>query len=115
VEVSADLDEALRNTRATGVPSQRGEPEPRRVGAPGVRDHDLAGMKLDPGDPGAQVEALAQKVAPALAREALEHSADTAERNADVEHELLETWKEQKQILAGQRTTIDSVLKDTHQ
>jgi hypothetical protein len=95
VEVSADLDEALRNTRATGVPSKRGE--------------------AGPADPGAQVEAIAQKVAPTLAREAVEHSADTAERNPEVEHELLETWKEQKQILAGQRTTIDSVLKDTPQ
>jgi hypothetical protein len=115
-EVSAGFDEALHSARGTGVLSKRDGPE-RGALPRGALDQDerpgTAGMKLDRADPGAQVEDLAQKIAPALAREALDHSGDNAARNADVEHELLETWKEQKQILAGQRTTVDSVLKDT--
>jgi hypothetical protein len=112
-----ELDETLRRsaTGATDAPSKRPPPEARHGVPGGALDQDLrpviAQMKLDPSDPGAQVEELAQKVAPTLAREAIEHSDDNAARNADVEHELLETLKEQKQILAGQRDTPDSVLK----
>jgi hypothetical protein len=116
-EVSVDLDEAIGTGHGTGVQTNR--EELRRALPRGAIDQDvgpvMARMKLDSAGPGAEVEDLAQKIAPTLAREALEHSADDTSRNADVEHELLETWKEQKQILAGHRTTVDSVLQETPQ
>jgi hypothetical protein len=119
VEVSAGIDEALRVAPANGAQSKRGESESRRALPQAALDQDLrpvmAGMKLGPADPGAQVQDLARKVAPTLASEALDHSAGNVARNAEVEHELLETWKEQKQILAGKRDTVDSVLKDPPQ
>jgi hypothetical protein len=109
--LSEDLDDALRAARASGTQEKRQVP-PKTGPRQNLRPV-MARTKLDSADLGEQVEGLSQKVAPALAREVLEHSADNAARSPEVEHELLETWKEQKQILAGQRPTVDSVLKDT--
>jgi hypothetical protein len=106
--LSEDLDKVVHAARAAGTQGKRAVPPQAAL------NQDLgpvmAGMKVDSADLGSQVEGIAQKVAPGLAQEVLTHSADNAVRNADVEHELIESWKEQKQILAGQR---DSVLKDT--
>jgi hypothetical protein len=110
-------------TRSSATPAALVRPASEEVSpanGPAALDQDLrplmTEMKLDPAGPGARVEDLARGVAPALARDALEHSSDNAVRNPEVERELLETWKEQKQILAGQRRgTVDSVLKDTRE
>jgi hypothetical protein len=59
-----------------------------------------------------EVDDLATKLAPAFAREAVDLSAQKSPVMPEVEHELLETWKEQKQILAGKRDTIDTVLHE---
>jgi hypothetical protein len=116
--LSQDLDETLRTARGTRMKSKRSEPESLQALPETALDQDLRPVmaemqKLNPADPAARVEDLARKAAPTLARETLDHSADTTARNPEVEHELLETLKEQKQILAGKRETVDSVLKDT--
>jgi hypothetical protein len=67
-----------------------------------------------PSQRSSEVDDLATKLAPALAREAVDLSAQKSPVMPEVEHELLETWKEQKQILAGQRGTIDTVLHEAH-
>jgi hypothetical protein len=105
-----NLGKATQVARATGIPGKRQTPPKTAL------DQDLRpvmeGMK-DSADLASQVESLAHKVGPELAQEVLTHSADNAVRNADVERELLETLKEQKQILSGQRPTVDTMLKDT--
>jgi hypothetical protein len=110
---SEDLDGTLVAARAKGVQSKRDALETRGAQPQTPLDQDLqptmAAMKLHPGA-GAQVEDFARSMAPKLAREAIEHSTDNAARNPEVEHELLETWKQQQQILAGKRDTIDTVF-----
>ena len=112
--LSEGLDDALRSARAAEEPSRPGELQPQRPLTLATLDENVglatAGTRRD--SAGAQVEDLARKVAPSLAREALAPSADHPTRNADVEHELLETWTQQKQILAGQQGTMDTELKD---
>jgi hypothetical protein len=113
--LSEGLGDALRSARATGEQSGRSEPRgPQGALALATRDTNvgIAIAETKPDLAGAQVEDLARKVAPALAREALAPSADDGTRNADVERALLETWTQQNQILAGRQGTMDTELKD---
>ena len=64
-------------------------------------------------NPGAQVDQVAKQLAPSLDTEVRQHAADPVDVSPEVTHELLETYEEQKKILAGQRDTIDSVLNET--
>jgi hypothetical protein len=65
-----------------------------------------------PSQRGTEVDDLAMQLAPGFARQAVDLSAQKSPVMPEVEHELLETWKEQKQILAGKRETIDTVLHE---
>lgn len=63
---------------------------------------------------GSEVDDLARQLAPALEQEALSQSQKPSPEMREVEGELMDTWKEQKQILAGRRETADSVLLESH-
>jgi hypothetical protein len=71
-------------------------------GAAFDRNRVLAGSADDTGGLGAQIDE-AKKVVP-------EKPAGTLE----LENELVGVWKEQKEILAGQRDTVDSVMSAAH-
>jgi hypothetical protein len=67
-----------------------------------------------PRNPNGDAPGIARDFGHKLAGEAREHAAEsieTMQRNPEIEHELLETLKEQQQILAGKRDTVDSVLE----
>lgn len=111
--LSEGLDEALGAVRAASSRHRRNSAEQH----PSARalSSDLRGqggaMTDDEARLGSQIQELAQKMAPVLTNEALDYAADKPPVAAEVERDLLDTWKEQKQILAGQRDTIDSVLQ----
>ncbi len=63
---------------------------------------------------GPEVDDLARQLAPALAQEALSESKQASPQMLEVTGELMDTWKEQKEILAGQRATVDSILLEAH-
>jgi hypothetical protein len=96
--LSEGLDEALRARQAAKTQGRWAESEP------------LPELPQGP-QGGTEVEDLAQKMAPELAREAMDLSPRN-QQTFEVEHELLQTWKEQKDTLAGKRDTIDTVLHE---
>jgi hypothetical protein len=112
-EVGETPDETSRRARRAPPPNpNRDVPEPTLSPDALGRGSSTGAKRTSPdlADPAAQVEGLAREVAPKLAAEVREHAADM-DRNPEVEHELLETLKEQQQILAGKRDTVDSVLE----
>ena len=112
-ELGETLDETSRSARRALAPNaNRDAPEPTPSRAALGRGSSTGAKSTSPdlADPAAQVEGLAREVAPKLAAEVREQAADM-ERNPEIEHELLETLKEQQQILAGKRDTVDSVLE----
>jgi hypothetical protein len=100
------------------TPPPEPTPPPKREERPRDRTprHKTAGGRpVDPQTPAdlSSVEALAQQLAPQLSHEASDLSGGQKPQVVlEVEPELLQVLKEQKDILAGKRTTIDSVLQD---
>jgi len=94
-----------------GGPSSTFAPEPQGAFDGAFRAAERA--RADLASPFAQVEQMAKELAPSLAQELRELAADNVEPNPEVTRELLETYTEQKKVLAGQRDPVDSVLKET--
>jgi len=82
-------------------------------GAAFDRNSVLAGSADDTGGLGAQIDE-AKKAAPALAKKELGRITEKPAGTLELEDELVGVWKEQKEILAGQRDTVDSVISAAH-
>ena len=82
-------------------------------GAAFDRNSVLAGSTDDTGGLGAQIDE-AKKAAPALAQKELGRLTEKPAGALELEDELVGVWKEQKEILAGQRDTVDSVISAAH-
>ncbi len=86
---------------------------PRSTGV--ARASARSSPQLGGADPATDVEDLARRMAPALAREATQGEGATESSAApEVTRELLEIYKEQQEIQSGKRGTIDDVLREAH-
>jgi hypothetical protein len=113
--LQAGLDQALRAMQAAQANGPREEARgPRRAAVAPDPQTASGDITLDPAGLGPEAEALAKKLGPALAREARESAGQKPAGTLEIEHELLQTWKQQKEILNGQGDTIDTVLNAAH-